>query len=357
MIYAGVACLILWAAPSIFSNVFVQPKMIASVAILLSLWGRETSTRNILPVSLFLIVAAIATALSVDPWTSLFGHYRAPYYGLVEIAMVSIIYLRSRGTPDISPTLIIGGAMAGSMAIFQAVGGESFLHGISHLPSGRAVGFTGSPVFLGAVLVPCFIAAWDRLRNMGKDARVPMVSFALALIIGGIVSAQARGAVVACAAAVWAYETSGRRRWAGVFAIAALLGAYIFFVPILNNRERAELFRMSISSFGDYPWFGWGPDNFILAFRNHRTLEYISILHSSYWGQPSAHSDLGQILSTMGILGLSAYLWLAVSVARAARGAFAIACLVGVWIQAQVNPIPIELSVILAMILGQNIEE
>lgn len=102
-----------------------------------------------------------------------------------------------------------------------------------------------------------------------------------------------------------------------------------------------------------HPWLGWGPDNFIFAFSQHMTPEYIAAVGGSSLGQSSAHNDIAQVAATMGLAGLAAYFWLAWSLVKASiNRPMALALLAAAWIQAQVNPIPTDVIVMFAAVIG-----
>lgn len=122
----------------------------------------------------------------------------------------------------------------------------------------------------------------------------------------------------------------------------------------ISNRLRIELWKICWVAFKKHPWLGWGPSNFILAFRNSRGPQWIKLAgdtldHTS--AQSEAHNDILEIAVTMGLVGLAAYLNLQYQAFRRAHGVV-LAVLVAACVQAKVNPIPLPALAILALTMG-----
>ena len=342
-------------APGIFQNKAAMPKMIPAVlglAMLLNTGAikRRASAHD--PALMFLFVCCMSWLFAADRWTAFAGVMKAPYYGLFEIALVVLVYLASTEIDDLAAIdniLELAGAALGAFAIVQAVTGQSFI-GIP-LPHGRAVGFRGSPPMVGASLVPCFLASWHLFRSGWRPTWRSLL--VMLLMVGGILAAQAKGAIVATTIGVWVYETRGFQRWAAVALAWVGMHAASFYGVERNGSERVELARIAWASLKQRPVLGWGPDCFLEAFRANVTPAYRKIVGSSI--QASAHWDLAQIAATLGVTGLWAYLWLVWKLLRTAwLDPLAPAVLAAMIIQAQVNPIPTDILVVVALILGSR---
>jgi hypothetical protein len=84
-----------------------------------------------------------------------------------------------------------------------------------------------------------------------------------------------------------------------------------------------------------------------------RSPEYIKALGVNVQG--SAHQDLAQVASTLGLVGLAAYvrmLWALVTASL--EDPVALAMIVGMVFQAQVNPIPTDVLVVAAVVVGSR---
>lgn len=335
---------LLSVAPGLFSNLYVTPKLLGIAACLLFLKPSRPPAFNAALV--FLGAVLLSAEFSLDPWTALAGQYRCPYYGILAVTMVFLAYCGSPGYSYFR-WLLPASAVLGYVAVAQVLTGSSLL-GPALVAGNRAGSLIGSPVFLGTCLIPGFIVAWDQSRKSDSV-------YFLGCIVIGLVCAQSKGAYLGCAAAVMSYELRGRARRVGIGALLACLAGYVILSHSPNQRERLELLRISWMSFRDHPWLGWGPDQFAFAFQAHHTAEYIAIVGKPEFGQASAHEDIAQIAVTLGLVGLSAYIYLLWSLVRSVIDRpVALGALVGVWFAAQVNPVPIEAQVVLAVILGSS---
>ena len=242
----------------------------------------------------------------------------------MPILLVALAYFAWSRLSRPYEMLMVTGAILSVVAIAQAIAGKSFMG--FDLMQGRASGFRGSPVFFAMALIPCALA------------------FSVCII--GMLAAKAYGAMVALAAGILVFATDGRWRWIGPISLwCYLLAGY--------EPERLELIKIACRAFMDHPWLGWGPDNFIFAFSKHMTPEYIAVVGGSSLGQSSAHNDIAQVAATMGLAGLAAYFWLAWSLVKASlKKPMALALLAAAWVQAQVNPIPTDVMVMFAAIIG-----
>lgn len=346
-------------APGVFINRAATPKM---VSILIGLWLLGNGFKRKAPATIsalvFLSVCIVSWFFSADHWVGFAGSYKAPYYGVFGVSVVVLAYLASTeiDTDSALMCLEIAGTVVALFSVAQYFAQSSFI-GIP-LQGGRAAGFRGSPVMLGASLVPCFLAAWHRYRISDPDsdyANLKSISFtcvAVAVIPFGMVAAQAKGAILASIVGIWVYETRGVLRWSGVFVAWVAVHALVFIGQDTNSRERVELIRIAWESFKQRPVWGWGPDNYLMALMENRTPVYDALI-GRHVGQASAHWDLIQVAVTLGIYGVVAYLWLLWDIVRTKwEDAIAPAILAAMFIQAQVNPIPTDVLVVIAVVLG-----
>ena len=175
----------------------------------------------------------------------------------------------------------------------------------------------------------------------------------IALFLCVMVLSGTRGAVVGLAGAVAAfavvYALIGRLNWvrlaAACFAVGALLLGVLLFAarstppvealasssPMVNRLLRIGLEDTSVKgriasqstglqSVADRPVFGWGPENYSVAYDRHISVETSTTVRESF---DQAHNKLLEELVTRGVVGLLAYLaiwsFVFVAVLRRAR--------------------------------------
>ena len=160
----------------------------------------------------------------------------------------------------------------------------------------------------------------------------------IALFLCVMVLSGTRGAVVGLAGAVGAfavvYALIGRLNWvrlaAACFAVGALLLGVLLFAarstppvealasssPMVNRLLRIGLQDTSVKgriasqstglqSVADRPVFGWGPENYSVAYDRHISVETSTTVRESF---DQAHNKLLEELVTRGVVGLLAYL-------------------------------------------------
>lgn len=340
--------------PGVFADRSSIPKMLSITAGLCFLVDgsirRKASAHN--EVMAFLGVCLFSAIFSCDKWTAFAGAMRAPYYGLFPLALVALAYIGSTelDQEEVDRAIVAGAVLLGGFAIVQVITGKT-LTGMPMLTR-RATGFRASPVMMAASLIPGFLVAYHRARRDSDFRSVASDRIAAALILGGIVAARAKGALMALATGVWVYEFAGPWRWMGFAGAISLMWGMI--QRSSYEKERLELVKIAWTSFKQHPFFGWGPDCFFPALMKNRTPAY-DALYGVNNAQASAHQDLAQVAATLGIPGLVTYLvgmWKLLTTLYADKLAVAVLC--GIIVQAQVNPIPTDLLVVVAVILGSR---
>lgn len=341
-------------APGIFQDRSSIPKML-SIAAGLCFLLREPVVRRASAqkqVLAFLGVCLVSAIFAADKWTAFAGATRAPYYGLFPLVLVALAYLGSTelNEDEVDKALVAGGVLLAGFAIVQLIVGRS-LTGMP-MPTGRAIGFRGSPVMLAASLIPCFLAAYHRARRDIEFRTVSEDFVAAVLILGGIFAAKAKGALLALGAGIWVYEVSGAWRWLG-FAFAVVL-PWNAIQRSNDEKERLELVKIAWTSFKQHPFLGWGPDCFFPALMKNRGAAYDAV-YGSQNAQASAHNIFAQIAATLGLAGIVAFLagfWKLLRAAYSDNLALAVLC--ATFVQAQVNPIPTDILVVVAVLLGSR---
>lgn len=340
-------------APGVFADRSSVPKMLSIAAGLCFLVNgdlrRKASAHNELLA--FLGVCLVSAIFAADKWTAFAGATRAPYYGLFPMALVALAYLGSTelDQDEVDKVLVAGGVLLGGFAICQLITGKT-LTGMPSVSAGRSIGFRGSPVMLAASLVPCFLAAYHRARRDIAFRTVSEDFIAAGLILGGILAAKAKGALLALGAGIWVYEVSGPWRWMGFAGVVSM--SWNAIQHSNEEQERFELVKVAWTSFKQHPFLGWGPDCFFPALMKNRGAAYDAV-YGSQNAQASAHNIFAQIAATLGLAGIVAFLAGCWKLARAAYSDnLALAVLCAIFVQAQVNPIPTDILVVVAVLLG-----
>ncbi len=326
-------------------------------------------------------VLLLSAAFSSDGWLSLVGHYRAYFYGLLPLGLCAGLYCAcALSRESRSPGLLLGvlsaaGALCGFYGVLQGADLEPFI-GIGRLPEGgRIVSSMGSPVYLGACLVLNIPVALHLALDRGGFPRA-LGACALLSCGAALLLTLSRGAWLSCAAGVFAYlvlagrvrfPARGARAWAvGAAGALLLLGAVFLAAGRFRRHSVSDAARLHLWHSGllislHHPLLGTGPDAFENALRRERTPGLLRTLGPSQV-QASAHNDLLQAAATLGLPGLAAYLWLlcalAASCARALKGplrpeAAAISgSLLGLFLQAKLNPVPLAALAAAAALAG-----
>lgn len=323
------------------------------------------------PLAACALAVLASFALSSDRFLSFVGRYQMYSLGLLPLALLAIFFyaaVRSGQAEEPRPLLRLCaavGAVMGLHALIQATGVEPIAYMPSKFPEGRAVGTLGNPAYLGACLAGLFpLSLGLALDKEGEDRVLGALGAAGAA--AGIFASGSRGAILGAAggAAVLLWlsgrlrPAGSRRAWAAGLALLLLAGAAAtarLRRTSDSDSARLAMWRSALGSVRSHPWLGSGPDTFEALLRRSRTDDFIRAV-GPVAGQAHAHNDLLQALTTTGLAGLAAYLWLVGALAALAwrsRGdpyrAAAAGCLAALFIQAKVNPVPLPGMVLAAL--------
>lgn len=316
----------------------------------------------------------LAAAFSVDPAISVLGAYPQAFYGLLPLGLCTALYYAAAAGGDETGESLQNAGLAvciplALFAIWQRVYGDPVTH--QPLPSGHRVTSTiGNPVMLGACLVMLCPLALHRTLTRRRPVLGPVC---LVLIAAALALTISRGAWLCAALSAGAYLwLTGRikpKPWQWAALALAVPLAFWGMQRVLNKRSsdslRAETTKTGLAAFAARPLTGWGPDAFMIAFRRHKTEEFLRVSHNSPTIQYSAHNDVLQAAATLGLPGLLAYLWLLWALGRrlyassrtSARAAATAAAFAGLFVQAKFNPVPISVLALAALLAGFEARE
>ncbi|GEM_PF-1401172 len=218
----------------------------------------------------------------------------------------------------------------------------SFLDGVI-VRGVRLSGMIGNPLFLASYLIiPAFLGfALFFVLDKNNRWRWPVLLISV-LNLTTLIFTRIRGAFVGLVGGIFvgwiAYLILGKS-WrtkkavliSGLLFLIFLSGAYVFNlknenlnkylsnnVPIMANilnikptartaSTRLMAWRVAFNSWQEKPIFGWGVENFQDAFDKHYNPEFLKYsLGETVWDKP--HNYHLEVLATMGIIGLAAYL-------------------------------------------------
>lgn len=346
----------LFLLPLVYSPVtydqWVLPKLLfarALVLVLLTLFGlRALHERTITikhtpldaPLIALLASATISTLFATNLNVAIFGIYFR-YDGLLTLVTYAGLYWLAVQTIDgpsdawaLLRTLLASAYVVSAIAILQVAVSSFSSTGIwlqlTDAVQGsivRAYGTLGQWNVLGEFLVLAWpLALWELLRAKSRLGR--MLALNAVVVIGmalALTFSRSTWAAVLLASAVvlvgpWA--SLGRRVLVGAFAVAivgvvgvvfAFAGGLQFETAIAAHAAtylhpgqwdgRLLYWRDTMHLIASRPLFGYGPDNFGLAFPKFES--FFSPVQVD-----KAHAETLQVAATQGIVGLAAYLWL-----------------------------------------------
>lgn len=351
------------------------PKLVALSAGALLAWaalawkgapGRPTPLDRPLLACAGVLLASFA--LSTDPFLSFIGRYQMYSLGIMPLALCAAFFyaaVRSGQPEEPLPLLRLCaaiGVVMGVHALLQSSGVEPIAFMPRKFPDGRAVGTLGNPTYLGACLVALFpLSLGLALDEDGNDRLLGALG--AAGVMAGLFACGSRGAFLGAAAGAVVYlglagrlrAAHGRRTWTGLIVVVLLAGlaASLRLRRVsASDSARLAMWDTALRAASLYPWLGSGPDTFEGLLRRSRTDDFIRALGPRA-GQANAHNDILQALTTTGLAGLAAYLWLAWAVTVLAwrsrldpRRAAAAGALAGLFLQAKVSPVPLAAMVL-----------
>ena len=344
------------------ADAYVLPKLLSLTAGTLLLWlgaARSPARRTALDLPFAALWAALllSFAASSDQTISTLGMYPQAFHGLLTLALCTALYYGTAAAaadPDAADwvvgVMIWAAIPLAGYAVLQKIAGDPVMH--LPLPGGRATSAIGSPVMLGGCLALLLPLALHR----ALDKKSAVGAAAAALLAIALLLTRARGAWLGAAAGVPLYLLWSGRLKPRAFGAVALGGALAAALALGRgvrpyDAARLELWRSAAAGIAAHPWLGYGPDNFLIDLRAHKTEGFLRAAARTDLVQHSAHDDLLQAAVTLGVVGLAAYLWLLWALAAELRRRLAsrarprdaalAAGLAGLLVAAKFNPVPV----------------
>lgn len=344
------------------------------------------------PLMAFVTVAALATAVSVNPVWSVVGAPRR-HEGLLSLVAYAILcagtlVVVARGGFRVWLTAVLaGGTLAGLYGIAQYFGLELIVRDSIRVDWWRPFSTSGNPNFLGAYMVliaPLAAAALVTARRrsvallslaaLAVTVLTALCTYSRAAWLGLAVAAAVFG--VLCALRLTRADAQGPwRRLASACAMVVVL-AGIFFAPQSPlGASRADwsaaqrawttiepgdpqrgfqwrlyFWHLTLPLLARRPVLGYGPETFALVFPQKWDAERTRLFGEMLFGPPridKAHNETLDMAMSTGVLGVAAFWWVLMSVVRAGRAALSAhgphwaltaACLAGMagyWVDVQ----------------------
>lgn len=312
----------------------------------------------------FLGVATAATVLADVPVMSLFGQY-AWGNGLLYVAGLVGAWALGRSLTARSRELLATVVLLAALANAAFAWLQSFveLQPVAfHLFQGRAVGFMGNPVHLGAL---CGGALWLAVLRVRASAR-PWLWIAAVGVLGGAVqlSGSRIGLVAGVGAVLVAAIRTDRRKAVavvGALAIGVLL-ANVAPLPGGSStdrvsgasasglRPRIALWGNAVTALESRPLIGYGPGRFATAVAPHAGVEV-----ARYTGgdmlYADAHNFIVEYATTTGLVGLLLLAGWLITAGRRARGPL-VGFVIAIALSMLFEPQSVGLTPLVALALG-----
>ncbi|HEV8655805.1 MAG TPA: O-antigen ligase family protein [Candidatus Limnocylindria bacterium] len=318
---------------------FDLPKSLASratacpiaivLAILLIEHGRSIVPRSRLHVAVVGVVATwlIAATVAQDRYLALFGEDDR-YLGLTYLADMTILYVACavavrdvRDAKLLFAAIAIGAAVSLGYAGAQAIGADPFWW--QDAPATRPFSTFGNPDHFGHFLSVLFGLSFGAAVAARGVVGIATGALGVGASLAAASIVATRGTALGIIASVVVAPIAARARWRAVVGSAVIWLALvaIFTTTPLGERvratlagaqmeDRATVYAASLRAFAARPIAGYGPDNFRIAYAQHRPSP--AEVPSATTPQSSAHNWILDAAVMTGSLGLIALLALVV---------------------------------------------
>lgn len=330
-----------------------QALLIVGTIILTVAWfGRMWVARELrivrtpldLPIVLLVAVYIVTTLTSVNLTSSVFGYFGRFNGGLVSVLCYALLYfVYVNNVRTFAHVKRIAGAMSLSSAVLAALGVMEYFNlfkdaSLSYpwdVIKNRFFTPAGSPNALSFYLMAVLPITLSLLA-IAKKSSARSIYFATALFSFAyiaLVNITAAWVGVAVSLVVFFYfareATFSRNRGVFTALLVILLGLSSLALPIIRDRLPQDLrelpkeinldwgssWQIAARTIADKPLQGSGPDTFLFDFTRFRD---VSLNATPFWNLrfDRANSELLQVLTTMGLLGLSVFLYFIYRIVR-----------------------------------------
>jgi O-antigen ligase len=307
---------------SLASRAFEWP-MAAVIGILFIASGRSILPRSHLHLAVVGVAATwlIAASVAEDRFLAMFGEDDR-YLGLTYLADMIVLYVGCAiavRTPRDSTVLFGAIAIAATVALgyagAQAIGADPFWW--QDAPAERPFSTFGNPDHFGHFLSVLFGLSFGAFVAAGGELGRLAGALGVTLSLAAASFVATRGTVLGIIGAIVAAPIAPaprRRAVAATVAVAIALAAIVAATP-LGERVRATLagaqledrmtvYAASLRAFAARPVAGYGPDNFRVAYAQHRASP--ALVSAAATPQSSAHNWVLDAAVMTGALGLFA---------------------------------------------------
>lgn len=343
----------------LLADPYMTPKLViafgACVPLLLMKSNRESSLE--MQVNFLLAAVFISVLAAWDCSYALVGTRLQTYdsaMGYFCYALVLFSAVRSEVSPGrIAWWVTYLSFPVSAYSIFQRFFDDPLL--IAALQTnGRTISTQGGPVFLGsmmAVIIVCIFYSLLQSRRKGFAAS------ALVLAAAGLYCSGTRGGMLAAAVGCAAMLPRKYWKWFLVTGAAGVLATARVYSPVADL-NRLEVWGIAWRAFTESPILGIGPGNYLLAFRGYVTDEFVFNAGYMRSSQSHAHNDILAALSSLGVIGLAAYIAVGVACVFAIKKADArvrpllLGLFAAYFIFSKFNPVAMGPMIVLAAIFG-----
>jgi len=308
-----------------------------------------------IPLLFFVLTQAIATELSIEPRTSLWGYYSRFHGGLASTICYALLYWAYVSHMDRRETkVVIRNTLAAGLVVSLWGGLEHWGRSPSCLimrgkwdtscwvqdVQARVFATFGQPNWMAAYLVTVIPLALQKVRKRGEKSwvGVAVILFAALWFTKSRSGLLGMGAAYAIFwGATWLQNKSKKTMRKGVVLVGVLviaagllwtegkIGAMQDSKPVdlgeveLNITPSSEIrkivWRGAIRAWQERPIWGSGVETFAFAYAKHRPAEH-NLTSEWNFTYNKAHNEFLNLAVTTGTLGLVAYLWLIVAAVR-----------------------------------------
>ena len=320
---ASVGAILAWTRGSAFTYGFTDPKVVLIIlGVVIASYWRPTRCRVdkifILAVLLYGICMIIPTLGSVNPKMSLCGFPGVFSCSVLTFLMCASGLLLSNNLSVesgkiLKKVIMFSGVLTAIECLLQISGADPFRFG--PLPSGHAVGFLGSRIDAGALMVVLLTFSFNPL------------------FILGILASGSRGALLALVVA-W---TPKKFRVISFVIVSAVSIFMTFRSPLMTDVGRVEIWKTAVHNIS---FQGTGPATFFFTFNSRDRDTAFSKITPGYQ-QAFAHNSVLEALTTKGIFG-----------ALSLIAFFSAPEMAGLWTICMFNPVSFEVIFIACVLMG-----